>query len=118
MIRRDYILRMIDEFVAALTRISSLKAGRQWTEAARSLEAEFKRLIGDGSQVERLSETELLSRLMHDGPTHLLRDKTLMLVTLLKEAGDVAAAENRLDASRECYLKARSEEHTSELQSR
>jgi len=106
MIRRDYILRMIEEFVAALTRISSLKQGQQWTEAARNLEAEFKRLIGDGSKVESLSETELLARLMHDGPTHLLRDKTLMLVTLLKEAGDVAAAENRLDASRECYLKA------------
>lgn len=106
MFRRDYILRMIEEFVAALTRISSLKQGQQWNEAGRSLEAEFKRLIGDGSQVERLSETELLSRLMHDGPTHLLRDKTLMLVTLLKEAGDVAAAENRLDASRQCYLKA------------
>jgi len=106
MIRRDYILRMIEEFVAALTRISSLKASQQWNEAGRSLEAEFKRLIGDGSQVERLSETELLSRLMQDGPTHLLRDKTLMLVTLLKEAGDVAAAQNRPGASRECYLKA------------
>ncbi len=106
MIRRDYILRMIEEFVAALARISSLKQGEQWTEAARSLEAEFKRLIGDGSQVERLSETELLARLMQDGPTHLLRDKTLMLVTLLKEAGDVAAAENRLEAGRQCYLKA------------
>ena len=106
MIRRDYILRMIEEFVAALTRISSLKQGQQWNEAARNIEAEFKRLIGDGSQVERLSETELLARLMHDGPTHLLRDKTLMLVTLLNEAGDVAAAENRLEAGRQCHLKA------------
>ena len=106
MIRRDYILRMIEEFVAALTRISSLKQGQQWNEAARNIEAEFKRLIGDGSQVERLSETELLARLMQDGPTHLLRDRTLMLVTLLKEAGDVAGAENRLQAGRQCYLKA------------
>jgi hypothetical protein len=106
MIRRDYFLRMIEEFVAALTRISSLKQGQQWNEAGRNLETQFMRLIGDGSQVERLSETELLARLMRDGPTHLLRDKTLMLVTLLKEAGDVAAGENRLEASRLCYLKA------------
>ena len=98
MIRRDYILRMIEEFVRALARINALKKGQQWQEASAALDEEFKQLIADGAPaVGRLSETELRSRLMHDGPTHLLRDKTLMLVTLLKEAGDVAAAENRSD---------------------
>src|SRR5947208_16461009 len=107
MIRRDYILRMIEEFAQVLARIRSLKGSQRWGEASAALDSEFKRLIGDGGQaVARLSETELLSRLVQDGPTHVVRDKTLMLTTLLKEAGDVAAAEERLEESRECHLKA------------
>lgn len=107
MIRRDYIMRMIEEFMQALSRLRSLKQGQRWAEAGEELDAEFKKLVGDGAAaVARLSETELLARLMQDGPTHLVRDKTLMLTTLLTEAGDVAAAENREAESRECYLKA------------
>jgi hypothetical protein len=107
MIRRDFILRMIEEFAQALARIRSSKGNLRWREASAGLDAEFQRLVGDGAQaVARLSETELLARLMEDGPTHLVRDKTFMLTTLLHEAGDVAAAENRPDESRECYLKA------------
>src|SRR5262245_28483653 len=107
MIRRDYILRMIEEFMQALSRMRALKQGQRWAEAGEELDAEFKKLIGDGPEsVARLSETDLLARLMRDGPTHLVRDKTLMLTTLLTEAGDAAAAENREDQSRDCYLKA------------
>ena len=107
MIRRDYILRMIEEFFRALARINSLKKGQQWQEASEALDEEFKRLIADGAPaVVRLSETELLARLMQEGPTQVVRDKTLMLTTLLAEAGDVAAAQGRPEQSRECYLKA------------
>jgi hypothetical protein len=107
MIRRDYLLRMIEECIRALARIHLHKQDQRWNEAAEELDAEFKKLVGDGAQaVARLPETELLARLMQDGPTHALRDRTLILTTLLKEAGDVAAAEDRTGASRECYLKA------------
>src|SRR6266705_4383983 len=107
MIRRDYILRMIEEFAQALARIRALKRSQRWGEASEALDEEFERLIGDGAQaVARLSETELLARLMQDGPTHLVRDKTFLLTTLLMEAGDVVAAEERVDDSRECYLRA------------
>ena len=107
MIRRDYILRMIEEFAQALARIRSLKSSQRWGEASAALDAELIRLFGDGAQaLARLAETELLSRLVQDGPTHVVRDKTLMLTTLLKEAGDVAAAQDWADESAECYLKA------------
>src|SRR5437899_1397829 len=86
------------ETAQVLARIRSLKRSQRWGEASAALDSEFKRLIGDGGQaVARLSETELLSRLVQDGPTHVVRDKTLMLTTLLKEAGDVAAAEDQVD---------------------
>jgi len=34
MIRRDYILRMIEEFIQALSRIRALKKDQLWSEAA------------------------------------------------------------------------------------
>ena len=107
MIRRDYILRMIQEFAEALARIRSLKKDQRWAEAGESLDAEFERLIGDdGPTVAALSETELLARVVRGEPTLAVRHKTLALATLLKEAGDVAAAGHRIDQSRKCYLTA------------
>ena len=107
MIRRDYILRMIEEFMQALSRIRSLKCAQRWNETAEELDVEFKKLLSEGVEaVSRLSETELIARLMQEGPTHALREKTLVLTTLLKEAGDVAAGAGRPQESHDCYLKA------------
>jgi hypothetical protein len=106
MIRRDYILRMIEQFVEVLARIDSLKEGQLWREAAGTVDEEFQRLIGTGPQaVAQLTETELLARLIRGEPTQVVHEKTLMLTALLKEAGDVAAAQERWNESRSCYLK-------------
>jgi tetratricopeptide (TPR) repeat protein len=107
MLRRDYFLRMIEEFMQALARLRALKQDQRWSEASGELDAELRKLLGNDLQsVARLSESDLLARLMRDGPTHALRDKTLVLTTLLKEAGDVAAGEARAAESHEFYLKA------------
>jgi hypothetical protein len=106
MIRRDYILRMIEEFFQALARIKSLKSARQWREADASIDQEFQRLIGmDAQNVARLSETELLAGLIRGEATLAVPEKTLLLATLLKEAGDVFAEERRQEDSRTSYLK-------------
>ncbi|HTX22539.1 MAG TPA: DUF6483 family protein [Candidatus Aquilonibacter sp.] len=106
MLRRDYILRMIEEFVQTLARLKALKNEQRWGEVSEKLEDGFKKLLGEGAQTAtRLSEEELRVRLMQEGPTQLVREKTLMLATLLKEAGDVAAAEGKLDEGRNCHLK-------------
>jgi hypothetical protein len=106
MIRRDYILRMIEEFFEAMSRINALKKGQHWQEAAGELDGEFQRLIGAGAPaVARLTETELLSRIIQGEPTHVVHQKTLMLTTLLKEAGDVAVGQDRPEEGRSCYLK-------------
>ena len=90
-----------------LARINSLKQGQHWHEAAEALDGEFQKLAGAGAQaVARLSETELLARLIEGGPTSVVRHKALVLTTLLKEAGDVAVGQSRPDESRACYLKA------------
>jgi hypothetical protein len=106
MIRRDYIVRMIQEFAEALARIRALKKDQQLKQAALVTDEEFRRITGiDSKALLKLSETELLARLIETEPLHAVREKTLFLTTLLKEAGDIAAAEGRSDEGRACYLK-------------
>jgi hypothetical protein len=106
MIRRDYILRMIEEFFQALSKIRSLKKNHEWKTAAESTDKEFQRLIGvDGQTASQLSETELLARVVRGEATLAVREKTLMLATLLKEAGDVWSEQGRQTESRTSYLK-------------
>jgi hypothetical protein len=106
MIRRDYILRMIEEFIQALARINRLKTDSKLQEAGEAVDTEFNRLVGAGAEaVAQLSETELLAKLLQGGPTQIVRDKALMLAALLKEAGDVAAARDRVEEGRYAYLK-------------
>ncbi len=106
MIRRDYIVRMIEEFAAALARIRALKEQGKEGEAAILTEEEFKRITGiDSEALLKLSEAELLARLIETEPLHAVREKLFFLTTLLKEAGDIAAVEGRIEESHACYLK-------------
>lgn len=71
MIRRDYHLRQIEQFVATLARIAGLTKNEQWQEASTTADDEFRRLTGmAGSDVVRMSETELLARLMLNHFSH------------------------------------------------
>src|SRR5579862_9632007 len=106
MLRRDYILKMIEEFAEALRRIRALKNEGKLTEADVLTEEEFKKITGiDSAALLKLSETELLAKLIQGDSGHSVREKMFFLTTLLKEAGDIAAAEERIDESRACYLK-------------
>jgi len=106
MIRRDYILRMIEEFTQLLARLKSLKQEQRWEEVAGTLEEHFQRLVGTSARaVAQLSETELLAKLIQGEPTLAVREKILILASLLKEAGDVATAQAKFDEGRACYLK-------------
>lgn len=107
MIRRDYILRMIEEFAQAIARIRLLKRGQQWSEASTSLDDEFQKLTGAGAEaVANLSDTELLARLTSGEVTQAVHQKTLILVSLLTEAGDVATARGNPDEGQQYNLKA------------
>lgn len=106
MIRRDYILRMLEEFFEVLSRIRALQNEEKWQEAARTSEEEFQELLGMGAgEILRLSETELLARLIRGEPTQAVREKTLMVATLLKEAGDIAAGKGDSAESLSYHLK-------------
>jgi tetratricopeptide (TPR) repeat protein len=107
MIRRDYIIRMVAEFAQALARIRERRDRREYAEAGEALDEAFLELVGTGAEsVSQLTETQLLAKLTLDEPTHVLREKSLMLVTLLDEAGQLYAVQEREAESRTCRLKA------------
>ena len=106
MIRRDYLLRQIEQFVAMLAKIAGLAKNEQWQEAAATAAGEFQRLTGaDGPEVLRMSETELLARLIQGEPTQAVESKAFRLATLLKANGDLMAGQGRQAEGREYYLK-------------
>ena len=106
MIRRDYILRMIEELRRVLAGIVALKQGRRWQEVEGTLDEQFKRFVGGGaSEAVAFSETELSARLMQGETTQFVRDKARFLTALFREAGDAAVAQDRTDEGHALYLK-------------
>ncbi len=106
MIRQDYILRMIGEFIRVLSRISSLKSGQLWQQAGEVIDDEFERMVGTGAPaVLQVSDTELLAKVIQGEPTQAVHYKIRMLSRLLQEAGDVAMAQDRTEEGQACYLK-------------
>jgi hypothetical protein len=109
MIRRDYILAMIERFAQMLDRIRGEIGGRNHAEATVLLDQAFQELVGAGPDaVARLTDTELLALLTRDEPTQTLRHKALLLVALLQEAGRLRAAAQppREAEARACWIKA------------
>ena len=97
---------MIEEFARRLAQLQAAKQAGQHEQAAQELDADLQQLVGsDLGAIAGLSEAELMALLIKDGPTHLFRDKALMVATLLKEGGDLAEAKGQCEQSRECYLK-------------
>jgi len=106
MIRRDFILRQLEQFAAMLARITGLAKNEQWQEASAATGGELQRLVGvDARALLSLSETALLARLIESEPAFAVESKIFMLATLLKTQGDLLASQGRADESREFYLK-------------
>jgi hypothetical protein len=107
MVRRDYILEMIEECIKALTQIRALRKGQHWEEARQAVDAQCEKLAAAGAQkLAQLSETELLARVAQDQPTQAVRTRLFLVISLLQEAGDIATAEGRIADAREIFLKA------------
>jgi Family of unknown function (DUF6483) len=106
MIRRDFILRQIEQFTAMLAQIAGFAKNEQWAEAATTITGTAQRLTGVGvEELTGLSETELLARLIQNEPAVSVETKAFMLVTLLKAQGDLLVGQGRVEESRVYYLK-------------
>ena len=106
MIRRDYILRQLEQFAAMLAKITGLARDGHWQEASVMTAKEFEKLTGvEMRALLQLSESALLARLIESEPAIAVESKIFMLATLLKTEGDLLAGQGRVDESREFYLK-------------
>jgi hypothetical protein len=106
MLRRDYLLRMIQQAAEALARIDRLKRDRRWENAGEAVDAELEQLVGvDARTVSQLSQTELLARVIRGESTLAVKEKTLFVSALLKQAGDVAVEQDKVEEGRACYIK-------------
>lgn len=107
MIRRDYLLRMIDQCVAALARSLGLLQKGEYARAHTELEQAIRELTGmEASRVSTLSDGELLALLLQGEPTQVLRQKCMLLGALLRRTGDTYTAEGKTSEARAAYLKA------------
>jgi len=106
MLRRDYLLRQIEEFVAAMAKLLGLTKNEQWQDASSLAAAQFQAIAGaSAAELVRMSDTELLAQLIQGEPTFVLENKIFMLATLFKTQGDILAGEGKLEESRPYYLK-------------
>jgi tetratricopeptide (TPR) repeat protein len=80
---------------------------RRLEEARLAVDAQCEKLAAGGARrLAQLSETELLARLALDQPTQTVRARLFLMISLLEEAGEIAAAEGRMAEAREICLKA------------
>lgn len=107
MLRRDYILRIVEKAAQMLARIREQTDAGEYAEAGENLDSVFVQLMGSGAeQICRLSDTELLARITTEGPTQAVPEKIRLLVALLQQAGLLHAAEDRENEAQTCWLKA------------
>lgn len=107
MIRRDFILRMIEQCIQALTRSLRLSRAGQFDEAQAELDQGIRALTGlDAKRVGQLSNAELMAALLEGGPTQFVRQKGMLLSALLQRTADAHLAQNRPAEARACLLQA------------
>lgn len=106
MLRRDYLLRQIEQFVAVVMRMTGLTKAGQWEEASSVARAQFQALAGeDVTKLLQMSDTELLARLAEGDAGYGIEEKIFMLARLFKETGDILKGQGRIEESRTCYVK-------------
>jgi hypothetical protein len=107
MIRRDYIIRMIEEFGILWARlIEQLRTGKLDT-ARISLDHAYMHTLGlTPSDVQTLSAGDLLARMQLGFPPDVGRERCLILASLLYTEGNHAAANGKPGAAAAAYRTA------------
>ncbi len=107
MIREDYILAWIKRYVQWLVEIAGLVRTEDYLGAVRRMDLLLRALLDVGTDsVTSLADGEILARLAIGDPPQLVREKCAVVAAVLKQLGIVAAAQNRPDVSRDCWVKA------------
>ncbi len=104
MIRRDYLMRLIEQFAEAVSKLLKLKEDKNYEEALSLIGQTYDELLGfDSLFINSFSTDDLISIISIDGVPDV--NKCIIIATLLKEEGEVYEAQNQEDMSRMRFLK-------------
>jgi len=104
MFTEDYVLRMINQAVAALVKIIGLKKAGDFQEAQQAIDQALEQLLGLRADIiKRLDDESLLKALTQQGRLDI--ERLELIADLFKEEGDILAAQNLISESRESYLR-------------
>ena len=104
MIQRDFIMRMVQQFVAALLRMINLRTEGQTEQANQAIEQAYRSALGCGSEfIESLSGDEMLG-MMRSGI--FSPEQVLIAARLIEEqaGGEESDSPDRLPKSLHLYL--------------
>lgn len=105
--KKDLILRMIEQLGGVITRIMNLNRSGDHEGAQAHLEQTFRLAVGfDRGFIEKASPESLVSLLIADKPHSVWMEPACILVRLLHEQSLVYRADGRQEAADDADLKA------------
>jgi hypothetical protein len=104
MFTEDYLMRIINQAVAALLRIIGLKKSGDYPEAQQAIDQALEQLLGlRADMVKQLADKSLLEALTQHGQLDI--ERLALIADLFKEEGDILAAQDQIPESRVSYLR-------------
>jgi len=96
MIKQDYIMRMIEQFVNALAKILFNKEAGNYEEAINDIECTFNNIVGvDHYLINTLSEKDIISLLNITKDSKKANIQCIIIAKLLKEKAEVKNLSNK-----------------------
>ncbi len=106
MIQRDYLMRMIQEFIKMLMILLEAKESGDWKAVEKNLDRAAQEFLGlDREAVCRLDAAALKPLLIDTGPTHEYKIRAQIMSRILTESAELAARQGDGDRSRALFLK-------------
>ncbi len=107
MIRRDYVLRLVQQLSQALAQIVGFRQRGQYEAALGVMDSISRQFLGlSADSLTQLSANELSALLTFNQPAERAYEKCALVAALLKQQGAIYAAQGQAEASADCYLKA------------
>lgn len=105
MYRRDYLMRMIEQFTVSMGQVMFQRQNRRFAEAMELLTQAMKQLLGLNSKMVRaLSVKDIITLLSTNG--HFDTGKGLLLSDMLVAEGDVLSDAEQEEEASACLVKA------------
>ncbi len=105
MLRKDYLVRMIEEMTEIIGKVFDLKQQRKWIEALWELDELYKRQFRLNSRLIGSLGAKDIVELLRSGGT-VEADKLQSLARLVKEEGDIYGKSGQPDEEIFCLMKA------------